>query len=557
MTNKEISKKLLYVSHFMYLHKESAFKIKAYQKAAEQIKFYPTPLVSLSTSDMQNIQGIGRGIAHIIHEYITTGSCSILNRYHTQTPIGVIEMLSIKGINIKQIQTIWQVLHIETVESLLQYCEQGMLATQKGFGEKTQAQIQAALCLYIRSKGYCLFAHIYPFVLLLQQVLQATFPTYLFSPVAHYARQEEILHKVEWITTLPTVMLTTFIHQQNSKPLSVTNETISFIWRDAPIAFEFYYTEPHHYVITHFKKTGSGPFIDSWNMLFPSFPKKESYDSEEEIFQEVAIPFIPLPRRELPICMHHIKKKENQSTPITIQDIKGIIHCHSRWSDGQLSIREIAQACMKKKYEYVVITDHSQSAYYANGLSLQRITQQHAEIDMLNREFAPFKIFKGIECDILLDGSLDYTNDILSSFECVIASIHHPLHISQKQAMDRLCYAIEHPLTNIIGHLTGRLLLQREGYSVCYADIIHACVKNNVAIELNANPRRLDMDWRFVNVALEKNAILSINPDAHSLEGLDDCLFGTLIAQKTNLTPAKNLSSYSLTELTSYLKNKR
>jgi len=240
-----------------------------------------------------------------------------------------------------------------------------------------------------------------------------------------------------------------------------------------------------------------------------------------------------------------------------VKDIKAIIHSHSNWSDGSNTIEEMAKACIEKNYEYLVISDHSKSAFYANGLTEERIKEQHTYIDELNKKFAPFKIFKSIECDILNDGNLDYSANILFTFDLVIASVHSNLKMTEEKAMMRLINAIENPYTTILGHMTGRLILSRPGYPVDHKKIIDACAANNVVIELNAHPRRLDMDWRFIHYALEKNVLISIDPDAHSTSGFNDIKYGVLAAQKAQLTKEKNLSSFSLQQFENFLANKK
>jgi DNA polymerase (family 10) len=208
---------------------------------------------------------------------------------------------------------------------------------------------------------------------------------------------------------------------------------------------------------------------------------------------------------------------------------------------------------MKRNWEYMVISDHSASAFYANGLSAERVAAQHQQIDLLNKRYAPFRIFKSIESDILSDGSLDYEETVLSSFDLVIASIHSNLRMLKEKATERLIRAIENPFTTILGHPTGRLLLSRAGYPIDHEKIIDACATNKVAIEINAHPRRLDLDWTWVDHALEKGVLLSINPDAHQLEGFNDIRYGILVAQKTKLSASQNLSSFSCKEFENWL----
>jgi DNA polymerase (family 10) len=277
--------------------------------------------------------------------------------------------------------------------------------------------------------------------------------------------------------------------------------------------------------------------------------------SEEEIFTANILAFIhPAQREHAGI----LQQAANNTLSQLIQpsDIKSIIHSHSNWSDGMNTIADMAKACIDKGYEYLVLSDHSQSAYYANGLTPERITKQHIEIDELNAKLSPFKIFKSIEADILGDGNLDYTPDVLKTFDLVIASVHSNLKMTQEKAMDRVLTAIRNPYTTILGHPTGRLLLSREGYPLDHKVIIDECVKHNVVIEINAHPRRLDLDWTWIEYALEKGALLSIDPDAHVLGGYDDVYFGIMAAQKGGLTAKHNLSSFTLKEFEEFLKRK-
>jgi DNA polymerase (family 10) len=217
----------------------------------------------------------------------------------------------------------------------------------------------------------------------------------------------------------------------------------------------------------------------------------------------------------------------------------------------------MAKACIEKKMEYLVISDHSKSAFYANGLNEDRIRAQHELVNELNEKLAPFKIFKSIECDILYDGKMDYSDPVLSTFDLVIASVHSILNMTEEKAMMRLLGAIHNPYTTILGHMTGRLLLSRKGYPVNHEAVIEACKKNNVVIELNAHPRRLDMDWRWIDKATEAGVLISIDPDAHSIDGFDDTRYGVLAAQKGGLTKEQNLSSFSLAEFERFLAGRR
>ena len=316
---------------------------------------------------------------------------------------------------------------------------------------------------------------------------------------------------------------------------------------DEGVAIEFIPCAPEDFIRVLFETSCSGEFLEMMQQ-HPGWSDNH-YDSEETLFSGVGMPYIQPFRRE--------QKTTTAVDVIQPEDVKAVIHSHSNWSDGSNTLEEMAEACIRKGYEYLVISDHSKSAFYANGLKEDRIKEQHAQIDELNRRLAPFVIFKSIECDILGDGALDYSDDILSTFDLVIASVHSNLKMTEEKAMSRLLHAIENPYTAILGHLTGRLLLSRPGYPVDHKRIIDACVQNKVVIELNAHPRRLDMDWRWVGYALERGAMISIDPDAHSIAGYDVIRYGVLAAQKAGLTAERNLSSRSLGEFRDWLASRR
>jgi DNA polymerase (family 10) len=306
-----------------------------------------------------------------------------------------------------------------------------------------------------------------------------------------------------------------------------------------------------------FNTTGNASFVEIFRELYPDLKYKGNESEEDEvIFAKAKLPFIPAFLRE---SSEVIERARQGLLPTQIQptDLKGLIHSHSNWSDGSNTIEEMAKELIQRGFEYLVLSDHSKAAAYANGLTESRIQEQQIHIDQLNTRLKPFRIFKSIECDILNDGSMDYSDAVLAGFDLVIASIHSNLKMNEEKAMKRLLKAIENPYTTILGHMTGRLLLSRNGYPLDEKKIIDACAANQVVIELNAHPRRLDIDWKWIGYALEKGVLISIDPDAHALDGFDDIKFGVLAAQKAGLTKERNLSSFSLSEFESFLEKRK
>ncbi len=271
--------------------------------------------------------------------------------------------------------------------------------------------------------------------------------------------------------------------------------------------------------------------------------------SEPEIYALAGIPFIEPELRE---GLNEFALAAADKLPVLIKhsDLKGTLHNHSTWSDGVHTLEDMAYFCRDElKLNYLGISDHSKSAFYANGLNEIRVSAQHREIDELNVKLAPFQIFKGIESDILYDGSLDYPAEVLASFDFVVASVHSILKMTEEKATERLIKAVENPFTTILGHPTGRLLLSRGGYPINHRKVIDACAANNVIIEINANPLRLDLDWRWQQYAIEKGVLLSINPDAHRKEGFYDMHYGTLIARKGGVAKENCLNAMDLEQV--------
>jgi len=550
MDNNSIADNFSLLAKLMDIHGDNSFKSKSYSVAAYTIEKLATALTELPAEKIFSIKGIGDAIGKKIIEQIETGQLSALNEYLQKTPPGILEMLAIKGIGPKKISTIWKELEIETLGELLYACNENRLTLYKGFGEKTQQNIKESIDFYMGSLGSFLFQQIESHALAIDEKLKKEFATDQFILTGELRRQLAVIEKIEWVTTTSLSNLKTFFISNDFTIKEEADSYISFKGKEN-VTVGFFCCDTSNIFSKLFISSCSEPFLSAWNSE-TNWDPHYSYKTEEEIFLKQKIDFIPAFRRETEKNIIH-EKSGLLTIPIQSNDIKSIIHSHSKWSDGNNTIEEMVVAAIKKGFEYLVISDHSKSAFYANGLREDRIIAQHQQIDELNKKYPGFRIFKSIESDILNDGSLDYDDEILSSFDLIIASIHSNLKMNEEKAMMRLMNAIENPFTSILGHMTGRLLLSRNGYPVDHKRVIEACAANDVVIELNAHPRRLDIDWKWIDYALEKNVLISIDPDAHSIEGFDDCRYGILVAQKTGLTKEKNLSSFSLKEFEAFL----
>ena len=549
--NYAIADQFSLLSKLMDIHQENSFKSKSYAAAAFNIEKLPVQLAEVAREELAGLKGIGSSTASKIIEILDTGKLTVLEELIAKTPQGILEMMQIKGLGPKKISTIWKEMGIETIGELLYACNENRLLLYKGFGEKTQKNVADAIGFYLRHQGHFLYAELEEYAQHLIQLIEKSLSSYRWTYTGDFKRQMPTLEKLQLLTDCPAELVKNQMTENGF--LQDPSTASTNIYKGAEqIQIEIISTEKELFTATEFKLNASDAFFERWVKDFPDSFKDVASDTE--IFKKAGINEIPVYLREDADAIDRAKTLA-QHEIVQVKDIKGIIHTHSDWSDGLQSVEEMATNCIQQGFEYLVISDHSKSAFYANGLSEERIKSQHQYIDELNKTFAPFKIFKSIECDILNDGSLDYSDTILGTFDLVIASVHSNLKMNEEKAMLRIIKAIEHPATRILGHPTGRLLLSRAGYPINHEKVIDACVANKVVIEINAHPRRLDLDWKWIQLAQEKGAMLSINPDAHNTEGYKDIRYGVLASQKGGLLKSNNLSSYSLTELEEFLIN--
>ncbi|GAA4748317.1 helix-hairpin-helix domain-containing protein [Flavisolibacter ginsenosidimutans] len=551
MDNYAIADQFSLLAKLMDIHGENSFKAKSYSSAAFNIEKITEQLSALPEEKLFSLKGIGDSVGKKVMEIIQTGELKTLQELIAKTPEGVLEMMNIKGLGPKKINTLWKEMNIDTIEELEKACRENRIAAVKGFGGKTEQKILASIEFVRTNEGKFLYKHVEDFALALTQKIEQKFPAEKTSLTGEFRRQMEIISQLEWVTTVSKEALKNFLSGEGILLLQELSDLLVFRAEDL-VNLEFHLTTKEAFANTLLETSSSDEFRSAWKSL----SNKAEGTTEEELFQSAGLSFVPPFLRE---SKNILQKAATQNVEDLVQtnSIKGLIHSHSNWSDGSNTLEQMAEELIRLGFEYLVISDHSKAAGYANGLSEQRIKEQHKLVDSLNKKFAPFKIFKSIECDILGDGTLDYDDKVLSTFDLVITSVHSNLDMEEDKAMMRLMGAITNPYTTILGHMTGRLLLRRKGYPVDHKSIIDACAKHNVVIEINASPSRLDMDWRWIDYAVEKGVLLSIDPDAHSLEEFRYVKYGTLVAQKGGLPASKNLSSFSLAEFERFLEEQR
>jgi DNA polymerase (family 10) len=545
MDNFQIADAFTLLAKLLDIHGENSFKSKSYASAAFAIEKLPIQLENISPEKLASLKGIGTSTAQKITEMLQTGKIKALEEIIFITPKGIIEMMQIKGLGPKKINAIWKEMGIETIGELWYACKENRLKLFKGFGEKTQADVMSKIEFFQKSKGSFLYAQAEKVAPFFHEFLQKIFPDSKIMVTGKMARQLETIEALEWVIALEETEILNNISPVDGITFKEKSGDALIFSTEAGIEIILYQATAENFTVLSIQHSSSPEFFEQLPVITTPVTDEVSY------FAAAKLPFYPAMCREFPEMV--LEKTEIPKNLIQPENIRGLIHCHSTWSDGSHSIEEMAKAAIGQGLEYMAISDHSKSAFYANGLQEERIIAQHKEIESLNKKLSPFRIFKSIESDILHDGSLDYNNGVLESFDLVIASIHSNLNMPEEKAMTRLIKAIENPYCSILGHMTGRILLSRSGYPVNHRKIIDACAANQVVIELNANPSRLDIDWRHIGYALDKNVLISINPDAHHVDGIADTRYGVLVAQKAMVTTTQNLSSFTLEAFTSFI----
>ncbi|WMX16843.1 PHP domain-containing protein [Aureispira sp. CCB-E] len=564
MTNKEYANQFQTLAKLMELNGENSYRIKSYSNAYRILRGVTEALDDMSLAEVKQVKGIGDAIGQKVMELQKDGKMKLLEDYKATTPTGIVQLLGIKGLGIKKIKLLWEELEIQSPGELLYACNENRLVSLKGFGIKTQATIKKQLEYFFQSIDKFHFAKLEEEAENLVLDIQETLDTELVSLTGKIRRLEPILEAIAILIGQHDIQA---IFDENILVLDKHDGTTPVYHCKTPdqgIPVILCTSDADFFGYNLLRTTGTESFNkDLFETAFDTpidwrhnNPQELKDMDEQAIFAAAGLPFIAPEIRDVSKIIFKIK---GGFVPELIQeqDIKGILHAHSTWSDGANTLEQMATYVQEQGYTYLGITDHSKSAFYANGLQVERVLAQMEEIDALNEKLAPFKIFKGIESDILYDGSLDYDHTILEKFDFVIASIHSTLRMDKDRATQRLITAIKNPYTTILGHPTGRILLSREGYPIDHKAVIDACAAHRVIIEINANPLRLDLDHTWIPYALEQGVKIAINPDAHSLEGVHDVHFGVLAARKGLLNKEMCVNSLSASDFEALISTKK
>ena len=582
MNKDQVAEVLVGIATLLELKGENPFKSRAYENAARAIEALSEPLEKMVAEErLGDIKGVGEGIQKKITELVTTGKLAYYEELKAATPPGLVAMLDIPGLGPKKIKVLHDELEIETVEQLEQACQGGKIAGLKGFGEKTQTNILEGIA---RRRAYAsrhLISEALPRAEPLLEALRSHPDVIRCSAAGSLRRHREIIgdidllasskaaaEVIEFFTSQPGVLKV--LAKGDTKASVVLEGGIQADLRvvsdaEFPFALAYFTGSKEHNIVMRQRAIDRGLRLNEYG-LFRS--KEETRDpkllvkckTEEELFEKLGLHYVPPEMRE---DMGEIAAAEKGALPRLIEwtDLKGSLHNHSTWSDGHQQPAEIAKAMSELGLAYWGVTDHSKSSFQANGLDAARVRQQLKEIAAINAQLAKeatgFRLLTGSEVDILKDGKLDFPDDLLAELDVVIASIHQSFSQTEAETTKRLIGAAQNPYVHILGHLTGRLLLEREPYKVDQRAVIDACAETGTWIELNAHPRRFDMDWRLWPYAKSKGVKCAINCDAHRLEHAGFLRLGAGIARKGWLTKEEVMNTLPLDKLRKELGRKR
>lgn len=525
---------------------ENPFKARAYSVAANVLATLDLPLDEAITSGaILSARGIGEGIRASLEELVRTGTISYLVTLERQIPPGVLQLTELRGVGAKKARQLWLDCGITSIEQLEQACREHRLASCKGFTQKTEQALLDAIAFWQSTRGYLQRHKAW-------QLFDATRRHLLENGAVEVLAAGELRRGIELISEVVIVAIAT-APDRVALPEEFTpvgHRRYRTIATDIPI--EIHLAEPATAGTVLLTATGSAEFIArlTHNTAIPLAA------TEEEIFHQLGLPFIP---PELRDDGSIIEDAVHNGVPalVTLSDMRGMIHVHTTWSDGKHSIEEMAIAARQLGFEYIAICDHSHSAAYAGGLSIERVRQQKAEIVELNQRGLGICILHGIECDILPDGSLDYPDQVLAEFDLVVASVHSLFHLTMAEQTARMIRAIRNPYTTIVGHPTGRLLRRRESYPLDIPALIAEAAQTGTFIEFNVNPYRLDLDWRYHRLACSQGVRFAIDPDAHDIEGMAAIAEGITVARHGGLTAADVINTRSLSELLAMIAEQR
>jgi len=590
MTKSQIAQVLEEIATLLELKDENPFKIRAYANAARSLETFGGNLPDLKDEEaLAKIPGIGKSIAEKIKELAASGTLKYLEELRAEFPPAILQLFSISGLGAKKIKALYEQLHISSIEQLRQACESGKVAELPGFGETTQTKICQAIEQRAKHSGHFQFGQIATETESLRRDLAANPDAIQVDVAGSYRRRREIVRDVDFVvaTKKPAAITQFFIEHPlvdsiiAQGPTKTTVRLRSGIQCDLrvvssteyPFALNYFTGSKEHNIEMRGRALARGWTLNEYRLSkLPPDPKAKKVRAgravkrstnriprireEADLYRALGLDFVPPELRE---NCGEFEAAEKHSLPklLAKENLRGTFHCHTVASDGHNTLEEMAAAAQDLGLEYLGIAEHSKSSMQAHGIDAAKLKAQVAAMRKLNKKFDGFRLFAGIECDILRDGKLDFPDEVLAELDFVVASIHSVFNLSEAEMTKRVIRAMENPLVTILAHPTGRLLLKREPYSIDIPAVIEAAAATGTWIELNAAPKRLDLDWRWWPLAKEKGVKCVIDPDSHRTERLQDLWFGVGIARKGWLTKSDVMNCLPLGKIEAALQTKR
>lgn len=582
MNKDDVAQILVEIGTLLELKGENPFKTRAYSNVARIVEGLTEPIEKLvADGSLAEMKGIGDGLYKKIHELVTTGKLAYYDELKGSLPSGLLEMLSVPGLGPKKVKALYEKLNITSLDELETACKAGKVAELDGFGEKTQQKICEGITFRRTYAARHLISDALPVADPVLDNLRSHPDVIRCSTAGSLRRHKEIIGDIDFLASSakPTAVIEFFCAQPEVISVGAKGETkASVILRggiqadlrvvsdaEFPFALAYFTGSKEHNIVMRQRAIQRGLRLNEYGLFKSDVETRDpnllvTCQTEDEIFEKLELTYVPPELRE---DQGEFTAAENRDIPRLIEwtDLKGSLHNHSNWSDGRNTLQEIATHMNELGCAYWAITDHSKSSFQANGLSPERLRQQLIEIRAINHKLADtgedFRLLTGSEVDILTEGRLDFENDLLAELDVVVASVHHGFSKDEAEMTRRIIRAVENPFVQILGHMTGRLLLAREGYKVNQTAVIDACAETGTWIELNACPDRFDMDWRLWHYAKRKGVKCVINADAHRLESAGFLRLGAGIARKGWLTKNDVINTLPLDTLQCELKRKR
>jgi DNA polymerase (family 10) len=550
MPDKKSSVNLLNsIADIMEFKSDNPFKIGAFRNGAIVISRLEGDFQNIiEEKKLNEIKGIGKGLQAVIYEYFEKGESELLNSLKKEIPEGIEELLKIRGLGAKKIKQLYDKLEIANIGELEQACKENRIMLLKGFGETTQKKILEEIN---KLKIYSKFVRLNVGNKLAEEILNKLRNLNSIQKVelsGELRRGAEVVSAIDYVSLISDEAKFFVELKKVFSYKTDLNKILLDVEYAIPVTVHFVKTESE-FASVLLRTTGSDYFLSQLNLIENNFEG----ETEEEIFESINHEYVIPEMREKEYFEADVSFRENSN--LTVKEFKGMLHFHTDYSDGKNTFSEMISAAKEFGYSFAVVCDHSKTAFYANGLTEERVIQQKEDVQKIS-EGLNFPVLQGIESDILQNGELDFSTDFLNNFNFIVASVHSRFNMLEAEMTKRIIKAIENEHTDVLGHPSGRLLLAREPYKFEIKKIIDACAANRVAIELNSNPQRLDIDWRMIYYAREKGCLFSINQDAHSIDELDLLQYGIKMGRKGGLQKEEVINCFEFDKFKKFLKRK-